>query len=284
MIRYVKISIVLLLSCSSLLYAQKKDTSYSKENVPSYNLLDEDTLDSPIAIVDTNYFYTETDTLENVKIEKDLKGSALYNVGATFKVGGIRDKYELFGDYSELMFEISTGIYSSLALSLGVEYYYTNNLSLECAIGIYNSKMISRFNIYLPIIDDKDINTAHTINLNLLDYGLTFLGKYKLPKNFQVVAGVRFGYNLSASYDHHVKILSDEAIYLGDSEEKTIRDTKINAQGHFSTIFGSSYRMDFEDRKYNLIFSLSYENGFNMLEMLSRLRFYSFNVGVTLSY
>jgi hypothetical protein len=235
-------------------------------------------------IADMNYLYTKTDTLEDVKTEKKIKGSTLYNLGATFKVGGIRDKYELYGDYSQLMFEISTGIYYSLALSLGVEYYYANNLSVECAIGIYNSKMISNFNIYLPIIDDRDIKTAHTIDLNLLDYGLTFLGKYRLLDNFQVVAGVRFGYNLSANYNHHVKILSDEAIYSNGFTERTIKNTEINAQGHFATILGASYRMNFENRKYDLVFSLNYENGFNMLEQLSRLRFYCFNVGATLSY
>ena len=284
MTRYVKVLIVVLLAFSSSLYAQKKDTSYSKENVPSYILLYQVISYPPIMMVDMNCFYTETDTVKDVKIEKKLKGSTLYNLGATFKVGGIKDKYELFGDYSQLLFEISTGTYYSLALSLGVEYYYTNNLSVECALGIYNSKIVSNFNIDLPIVGDKDINTAHTIDLNLLDYGLTFLGKCRLLDNFQMVAGVRFGYNLSASYDHHVKILSDEAIYSNGSTERTIKNTEINAQGHFATILGVSYRMNFENRKYDLVFSLNYENGFNMLEKLSRIRFYCLNLGITLSY
>ena len=284
MIRYIKILIVLLLAFSSSLYAQQKGVSYSKENASLYTLLYEDTFFSPITIANTNYFYTETDTVKDVKTEKKLKGSVLYNLGATLKVGGVRDKYELFGDYSQLMFEISTGIYYSFSLSLGVEYYYTNNLSMECALGIYSSKVMSNFNIYLPIVDDKDIKTAHTINLNLLDYGLAFLCKYRLLENFQVGAGVRFGSNLSASYDHHVKILSDEAIYLGGSKEKTITNTNINAQEHFATIIGASYKINFADKKYDIIFSLNYENGFNILEQPSRLRFYCFNVGVTLSY
>jgi hypothetical protein len=252
MIRYVKILIASLLLFSSSLYAQKENG---------------------------------TDTIENVGIKNNLKGSVVYNAGATLKIGSITDKYELFEDDPQPMFEISTGTYYSLFLSLGVEYYCTNNFSIECAVGLYNSKVVSKFDIYLPIANDKEVQTAHKIDLNLLGCGLAFLGKYRLFSDFQMFGGVRFGLNLSTSYDHAVTILSDEAIYSDGSKSRLFKNQEIrNPQGHFTTILGASYIMNLEENKHNLTFSLSYENGFNVLENSSRLKFYSFNLGVAFNY
>ena len=287
MIRHIKILIVLSLVFSSLLYAQTQNEtengSYNEENAP-YILIYEDTFFLPMKMIKTNYFYNKTDTVENVEIKDSLKGNAFYNFNAAFKVGGMIDKYEIM-DHAQLMFEISKGTYYSFSLSFGIEYYYTNNLSIECALGIYSSKVVSNFDIYLPIVNDKDIKTAHEIDLNLLDCGLAFLGKYALTNNFQLIGGVRFGLNLNANYDHHVTILSNGAIYSDGSKEREFQNQKIRGTGgHFATIFGASYKMSLKDNNYNLIFSLSYENGFNMLEMSSKLQFYSFNLGVTLAY
>jgi len=288
MIKDFKILIVLLLIIPSLLYAQKEDetkyNSYYGKNKLLYTSLYKSTFLPFAKITDIGYFYNQEDTVKNVNITNDLKGSMLYNIGATFKVGDIRDKYKLFENNS-LIFEISTGTYYSLSLSFGVEYYCTNKFLLECDLGIYNSIVVSNFDIYLPTANDKEIKTAHNIDLNLLDCGLAFLGKYALIENYQLLGGVRFGFNLSASYDHHITILSNEAMYLDGSKERLLKNQEIrNPKGHFATILGALYKMNFKNSKHSLSFLLDYENGFNILENNSKLQIYSFNFGVTLNF
>jgi hypothetical protein len=305
---------------SSLFYAKEKNgvkyNSYYETNtllnISLYKdtILYEDTVFSLYKdtsfflekITDTNYLYNEidvvnnVDTINNVEVKNNLKGSSFYNINAAFKIGDITDKYEILADYWTPMFEIFNGTYYSLSLSLGIEYYYTNSFSVEYAIGIYNSKVISNFDIYLPMLNGnevKEVKTAHEIDLNLLDYGVAFLAKYLLINNFQLMAGCRFGASFRASYDHHVKILSDEIVYSDGSKERSFLNKQIvNTQGHIAATFGALYKMKFKDSKCGLSFSLTYERGFNTFgeNVISttlptpKIQFYSLNVGIAFTY
>ena len=288
MIKRVKI-LIILLAFPSLLYAQQtggiNDNLYVEGNTLSSLLLQEDILLSPSAAADANYFYNTAVELES-DIIKYRKGSILYNIDAAFKIGSVKDKYILFDNYSNLISEIYNGTYYSLALSFGMEYYVMNDISLDCAAGVYNSHAISKFDIYLPIINDRAVKTAHEVYLNLLECGLAFSGKYRLSDDFQLFAGVRFGLNLLASYDHHINILSDDAIYQNGSKEKVIEGIDIKTSGGYFAVFaGASYKLtSFQDNRYSLALSLICEDGNHVLENNSKLKFYTVNLGVIFTF
>jgi len=232
------------------------------------------------ANIDTSFNLIYQSTLEDIIIEKVSEINFSYDINYFITNG----RFNIFENNEPiLLFENLKG--SSFSFSIGYENYISNDFSYNLGLSYEKYYLYDLTNYNIPIINNNYATTEHKAELNLNYFALQSFLKYEIINNFKILTGFSYGILNKSTYNHIVKLKSDEIIYEGNLKEKKFTDKNLdNALNDFSLLIGFAYRMPFIFSNYGIEINPNYNIRLNKLIKQTDLSLSAFIIKLKVFY
>lgn len=232
------------------------------------------------ANIDTSFNLIYQSTLEDIIIEKVSEINFSYDINYFITNG----RFNIFENNEPiLLFENLKG--SSFSFSIGYENYLSNDFSYSLGLSYEKYYLYDLTNYNIPIINNNYATTEHKAELNLNYFALQSFLKYEIINNFKILTGFSYGILNKSTYNHIVKLKSDEIIYEGNLKEKKFTDKNLDkALNDFSLLIGFAYRMPFIFSNYGIEINPNYNIRLNKLIKQTDLNLSAFIIKLKVFY
>ena len=232
------------------------------------------------ANIDTSFNLIYQGTLEDIIIEKVSEINFSFDINYFITNG----RFNIFENNEPiLLFENLKG--SSFSFSIGYENYISNDFSYNLGLSYEKYYLYDLTNYNIPIINNNYATTEHKAELNLNYFALQSFLKYEIINNFKILTGFSYGILNKSTYNHIVKLKSDEIIYEGNLKEKKFTDKNLdNALNDFSLLIGFAYRMPFIFSNYGIEINPNYNIRLNKLIKQTDLSLSAFIIKLKVFY
>jgi len=232
------------------------------------------------ANIDTSFNLIYQSSLEDIIIEKVSEINFSFDINYFITNG----RFNIFENNEPiLLFENLKG--SSFSFSIGYENYISNDFSYNLGLSYEKYYLYDLTNYNIPIINNNYATTEHKAELNLNYFALQSFLKYEIINNFKILTGFSYGILNKSTYNHIVKLKSDEIIYEGNLKEKKFTDKNLdNALNDFSLLIGFAYRMPFIFSNYGIEINPNYNIRLNKLIKQTDLSLSAFIIKLKVFY
>jgi len=232
------------------------------------------------ANIDTSFNLIYQSTLEDIIIEKVSEINFSFDINYYISNG----RFNIFENNEPiLMFENLKG--SSFSFSIGYENYLSNDFSYSLGISFQKYYLYDLTNYNIPIINNNYALTEHKAELNLNYFALQSFLRYEITNNFKILTGFSYGILNKSTYNHIVKLKSDEIIYEGNLKEKKFTDKNLDdVNNDLSFLVGAAYRIPFIFSNYGIEINPNYNIRLNKLIKKGNLNVNSFIMKLKVLY